>query len=360
MRMNFKGICDKYAKDKMFSGTCLIKKGNEVLFEGAYGYANRAFKIPNVINTRFDTASITKTFTAVATMQLVEKGLLSLEDNIVELIDLKGTKIPADVKIKHLLSHTSGIADDADEEAGEDYSALFIDSPNYAIRECKDFLKNFAYKEPNFKAGTAVRYNNCAFNLLGLAIEKLTGTSYRDYVTRHIFEACGMKNTKFCAMDEINENTAEGYKSIYDDKWNVIGLKKNIYSYPPIGTADSGAYTTVDDLDTFIQAIKNNELLSEEYSKEMFIPHCEFTSDSYWQRGEKTKVRMGYAFEFIEVDDELFCLYKDGQNDGVANRVSYYPKLDLTVAILSNQDCNIWAMNDEIQSEIYDQLYLNK
>jgi len=87
---------------------------------------------------------------------------------------------------------------------------LFVNSSNCAIRECKDFLKNFAYKEPNFKAGTNVRYNNCAFVLLGLAIEKVTGIDYRTYVTKNIFEeACQMTNTKFCVMDEINENTAE-------------------------------------------------------------------------------------------------------------------------------------------------------
>ena len=99
-------------------------------------------------------ASITKIFTAAAVLQLVEEGKLRLEDRIVNIVDLSGTKIPEDVTIEHLLNHTSGIADDADEEAGEDYSALFVDSPNYAIRECRDFLKNFAYKEPNFRAGT--------------------------------------------------------------------------------------------------------------------------------------------------------------------------------------------------------------
>jgi CubicO group peptidase (beta-lactamase class C family) len=173
-----------------------------------------------------------------------------------------------------LLNHTSGIADDADEEAGEDYSALFVSSPNYAIRQCADFLKNFAYKEPYFKAGTNVRYNNCAFVLLGLALEKVTGMDYRSYVTKNIFQACDMTGTKFCAMDEINENTAEGYQSVYDEEGNFTGYKKNIYSYPPIGTPDGGAYSTAEDLDKFIRAIKNNVILSDSCSKALFEPHC--------------------------------------------------------------------------------------
>ena len=75
----------------------------------------------------------------------MEQGKLKLTDCITAIIDLEGTQIPADVTIEHLLRHTSGIADDADEEAGEEYSDLFINSPNYAIRECRDFLKNFAF-----------------------------------------------------------------------------------------------------------------------------------------------------------------------------------------------------------------------
>ncbi len=134
---------------------------------------------------------MTKVFTAVAILQLVEQGKLKLDDKIVNLIDLEGTKIPKDVTVHQLLNHTSGIADDADEEAGEDYAALFINSPNYAIRECKDFLKNFAYKEPNFKAGSNVRYCNCSFILLGIAIEKITGMKYQSYVTEHIFKKDG-------------------------------------------------------------------------------------------------------------------------------------------------------------------------
>ncbi|WP_055668693.1 serine hydrolase domain-containing protein [Desnuesiella massiliensis] len=353
----FRNICEEYASHKRFSGTCMVKSENEVLFSGAYGYANRAFKIPNLIDTKFDTASVTKTFTAVAILQLVEKSLLNLNDNIVDIIDLKGTKIANNVKIEHLLNHTSGIADDADEEAGEEYSELFVNSPNYAIRQCKDFLINFAYKEPNFKAGSNIRYNNCAFVLLGLAIEKVTGIDYRTYVTKNIFEACKMSNTKFCAMDEINENTAEGYKNIYDNDGKWIGFKKNIYCYPPIGTPDGGAYTTVEDLDIFMRAIKDNIILSESYSKMLFTPHCQFTKPSSWNVVPNTKVRTGYAFEFLEIDNEIFCMFKEGSNEGVSAMFSYYPKADITISILANQNCNVWAMHREMQTEIYNRFY---
>jgi len=353
MHTTFEEIFQRQANEKGFSGSCMVKSGNEMLFYGAAGYASRPFKIPNEVDTKFDTASITKVFTATAILQLIEKGLLNFDDCITDVIDLAGTKIPNDVRIENLLNHTSGIADDAEEEAGVDYAALFISSPNYALRECRDFLPNFVYKEPNFKAGTNVRYNNCAFILLGLAIEKISGMDYRTYVTQNIFEACQMTNTHFCAMDGINENTAEGYITVYNDAKKQIGFRKNIYSYPPVGTADSGAYTTVGDLDRFIRALKAGLIMSRHYADILLTPHCEFDRPSSWKTVPDAKIRNGYAFEFLEINGETFCIFKEGQNEGVSAMFSYYPEADITISILSNQNCDVWAMHREMQTEVF-------
>ena len=96
----------------------------ECVFSGAYGWATRRWAVPVSLATRFDTASITKLFTAVAALQLIGEGRLGLDTSIVEVVDLTGTTISPAVTVRHLLTHTSGIADDADEEAGEDYEAL--------------------------------------------------------------------------------------------------------------------------------------------------------------------------------------------------------------------------------------------
>lgn len=354
MKEKIKKVCDAFSKENNFSGTCLVKSGDDVIFSQAYGLAHRGFDIPNQLNTMFDTASITKVFTATAILMLIERGLLKFEDKITDIIDLNGTLIPTDVSIYNLLTHTSGIADDADEEAGENYSDLFINKPNYSIRTTSDFLPQFVYKKPLFKAGTNVRYNNCAFILLGLVIEKLTGYDYRSFVTNNIFIPCGMMNTKFCAMDEVNKNIAEGYVGCYDEKKKFIKWKKNIYSYPPIGAPDSGAYTTVDDLDIFIRSLKANILLKQEYTNMMFSPHCEFVRPfSKWEPVPTATIRTGYAFEFVEINGDIFCMRKDGLNDGVGAMLSYYPNIDTTIIILCNQDCDIWKMHREIQTIIY-------
>ncbi|MGV8981668.1 serine hydrolase domain-containing protein [Clostridium sp.] len=356
MRAKIQKICDDFSKEHNFSGTCLVKQENDVIFSQAYGFAHRGFNIPNKLNTMFDTASITKVFTATAILILIEKGLLHFGDKITDIIDLKGTAIPTDVSIYNLLTHTSGIADDADEEAGENYSDLFINKPNYSIRNTCDFLPQFAYKKPIFKAGTNVRYNNCAFVLLGLAIEKVTGQDYRSFVTNNVFVPCGMLNTKFCAMDEVNKDIAEGYIGCYDKNENLIKWRKNIYSYPPIGSPDSGVYTTVIDLDIFIRNLKINMLLKTEYTNMIFSPHCKFTRPfNYGQPPINATIRKGYAFEFVEINGEVFCMRKEGLNDGVGAMLSYYPDTDVTIIIMSNQtmcnqECNVWQMHREIEN----------
>ena len=333
----------------VYSGTLLVEKSKNILFSAAGGEANMAYGVANTISTRFDTASVTKIFTATSILLLIEEGLLCFDDKITDVIDLTGTQIPKDVTIEQLMNHTSGIADDAEEENGEDYSALFVTKPNYSIRECADFLPQFAYKSPNFKAGTNVKYNNCAFVLLGLAIEKISGMTYREFVVKRVFEKCKMQNTLFCAMDEVNPNTAEGYFSVRDPVSGMEKWKKNIYSYPPIGTADSGAYTTVEDLATFIRAIRNEEFLTTPFVNVLLEPDCVHSRSHRF--GTWTT---GYAFEFILTDEHnVFCMFKDGINAGVQAMISYYPQYDVIVSLLSNKNSGLYDIHKEIQAYFY-------
>lgn len=139
-RNELQKLFSSYQNECGFSGAALIKIQKETLFSFRAGYENRMYQIENKLYTPFDTASITKLFTAAGIVLLESRGQLSFEDDILSILDLQNTKISKEVKIKHLLTHTSGIADDAEEEKGEDYSALFIGTPNYSIRENRDNL----------------------------------------------------------------------------------------------------------------------------------------------------------------------------------------------------------------------------
>ena len=336
---------DHYAEKEHFSGAGFVKCQDTVVFSAAYGDAHKGFKVPNTVETAFDTASITKLFTAVAILQLVERGLLNLDDRITALIDLSGTCIPGDVTIRHLMTHTSGIADDADEEAGENYEDLFIDKPNYTIRTCRDFIPQFAYKAPVFKAGTNVRYNNCAFVLLGLAIEEKTGMRYQDYVTEQVFRKCGMHHTSFASKDDSSAAVAEGYFPVCDDQGNVTEWRKNIYSFPPIGTADGGAFTSVVDLDRFMRALVNGTLLSTAMTSEIMKPQTTIEQTHPWG-----KIVNGFGFHFkYPANGDLPSMYKEGSNAGVAAMFAYYPTIGTTSIVLANQTCYVWKLHQEIE-----------
>src|SRR5215218_8155462 len=99
--MSFTHVLDEYfqhrAAQDLFSGAVLITQGASLLYARAYGYASRAWLVPNTLDTRFDTASITKLFTAIATLQLIDQGLLAFDAPVVGCLGLEGTPLSNDV-----------------------------------------------------------------------------------------------------------------------------------------------------------------------------------------------------------------------------------------------------------------------
>lgn len=345
MQSDIQSLIARHAESG-FSGVALVTRGNDVLVHAAYGLAHRGFHVPNRTDTRFDIASVTKIFTAAATMQLVDRSEIALDTRVMPFIGVEGTKISDDVTVYHCLTHTSGIADDADEEAGEHYELLFVDKPNYSIRETKDFLPQFAYKDPVFAPGAGVRYNNVAWVLLGLVIEKATGMTYRDYVREHVFARAGMIGADFCAMDGVCENLAEHYRKIEHDD-GTVEWRTNIYSYPPIGSPDGGATVTAMDLDRFFRAVRNGTLMGEDASRQLMTPRVkrkDTDSGSLWN---------GFALEFtLDANGEVVHLGKDGINAGVCSFARYYPTLDMSVVTLTNIEYDVWELQDEIREII--------
>lgn len=339
--MTFQEELKEYLEGRMqqnlFSGVLIIQENGKTLFEGAYGFASRSWNIPNTLNIRFDTASITKLFTAIATLQLIEKEAFTLDTKVIPFLKLKNTTIQDEVTVYHLLTHSSGIGDDCEEEAGEKYEDLWKSKPNYAVTTTSDFLPQFITKPSNFKPGTSCRYCNCAFILLGLMLEKVTGTPYRDYVRRNIFEVAGMSQTDFFRMNIPAANVAEGCDPLRDDKNRILYWKKNIYSFPPVGSPDSGAYVTAADLLTFHRAVKEGMLLSPQITEEFLKPHV------LYRQNTEGKIMCGYVWEFYYDTDETLLYYqKDGINAGVSAILRHYPDKNISIALLSNMEHGVW------------------
>ena len=344
---NIDGILRKRTEEETFSGVVRITAGDDEVFAGAYGLASRPWQIPNRMETRFDTASLTKLFTTVAALQLVDEGSFDLDTRVMPYLGLRGTAISDEVTLFQLLTHSSGIGDDAEEEAGEDYADLWKEKPNYAVTQTADFLPQFVQKPPNFPPGKGCRYNNCGFILAGLMIEKAAGRPFRDVVIERVFEPAGMADSGFFRLDRVAPNLAEGADPIQGEGGGILGWQKNIYSFPPIGSPDSGAHVTAADLDRFLRAARRGELLSPEMTKRLFTPQVDYYERETWT------ARYGLGLWFrVEPDGRALFCQKEGYNDGVSAVMRYVFDQDLNLVILSNMAEGAWAPTEEIHNLI--------
>jgi CubicO group peptidase (beta-lactamase class C family) len=325
--------------DRDLSGCCLVTRGGDTLFEGAWGFAHLVARVPNTAATRFGLASVTKMFTAVVVATLVRDRRLAFETPVVDVLPahLRPTTLAADVSVHHLLCHTSGIADYAEEDESspgyvEDYAALWTERPSYSIERPADFLTLFADLPAHRAAGQAFQYSNAGYILLGLVIEQVTGTSYPEAVQARVFEPAGMTQSGFFRLDEAVPNVATGYlPSIAAD----VPRRTNIYSIPVVGTADGGAMSTTGDLDRFLRAYADGTLLGD-LTEEMLQPHAA------WSDGRSE----GYGVH----------LYPDGRwghgggDPGVAATASRWPDDDVHIVVLSNTEGPVAEVRDLLRA----------
>jgi CubicO group peptidase (beta-lactamase class C family) len=329
-----------------FSGVVLLRRGSRVLFGGAYGWASRRWRVPITPEMRFDVASVTKLFTAVAVLRLVDAGRLGIDTPITKVVDLAGTAIAPEVTVRQLLTHTSGIADDADEEDGEDYSDLFTAVPCYGVMEIRDTLQFFVHKPARFPPGRGCRYCNAGYQLLGAAIEAVTGSRYRDHVVADVFRPAGMSASGFFWRQDATPNVAEGWDPD-GERPDSGGWRQNVYSYPPVGDAAGGAHVTAADLITFIQALRAGRLLSAESTERFLSPQVKWRD-----RGER-QIWFGFGLMFDrDADGAVQSYFKDGINAGSSAIARTYPDIDVDVAVLSNCETGAWPVIDDVHGAI--------
>lgn len=353
--MNFNklsNILEQKYNNNEFSGVVLIKKQSEELFKGCYGYANRSFKVLNTINTRFRAGSVGKIFTAVCILKLVEEGKLSLNTPVIDYLSLTDSQIPKEVTVHNLLTHNSGIGDYFDEEK-DDWDQLWINNPIYNLKTLNDYYMLFKDKEPMFKVGEKYKYNNAGYILLGMVIEKASGENYFDYVRKELLEPQSMNSTDFVSVDYVAEEIAEGYIPVKAEDGSVTGWLRNIYKVTPTAASDGGVTTSASDLIKFIQALKAGKILSRKGTELILTPHI-LDQDANGARGYVWK--QSYANTFIlDEKDNIIRAGKTGEEYGFSSRLYYYPKEDIDVIILANQDWCAgklgWDIHEIIMSE---------
>ncbi len=233
----------KKIAEESFSGSIHITQNDETIYANAYGYANRAEKIPNRIDTSFAIASGTKLFTALAIGHLVDDGIFTLDDRAFDLIKAPLDALKAsnpsiesimtpdryndNITVAQLLSHTSGMPDYYDEEIG-DYEEFKLPVANHELHSPFDYFACFPNREAKFQPGSRFSYSNGGYILLSAIVEAQSGISFQSYVEKKILKPLGMVHSGFFLMNQLPANTALGYV----DESNPF--KTNIYDVPII------------------------------------------------------------------------------------------------------------------------------
>ena len=167
-------------KDIDFTGSVFIKQKNEVVYEAAFGLANRAEERKNKVDTRFGIASGCKLFTAIAICQLVDQGKLTFHTRLIDCVDIEFPYFNEGITIHHLLTHSAGIPDYFDEDIMSDYEELWKSQPSYLLKNLRDFLPLFQHEEMKCKPGETFHYNNAGYIVLGLVVEQQTGMVFSE------------------------------------------------------------------------------------------------------------------------------------------------------------------------------------
>lgn len=299
-----------------FSGAVLVARGGEVLFERAYGMADRERGIPNTVETRFRIASMSKMFTAVAVLQLVGAGEVDLETPIgTYLPDYPNEEVATQVTIHHLLTHTGG--------TGDIFGPAF-DAHREELRTLDDYVGLYGRRAPGFEPGRRFEYSNYGFLLLGVVIEAVTGQSYYDYVKDGIFGPAGMTSTGSPPGTRSMPDRSVGY--MHDPESG--DWVPNTDTLPFRGTSAGGAYSTVGDLARFADALLGHELLGPRLTELLLTEKVDSGPGA------------GYAYGF---DDQRHAdgngwVGHGGGAPGMNGDLRIYPRSGYVVVALANMD----------------------
>ena len=301
---------EELARQDRFSGAVLVARDREVVFERAWGLADRATATPATVDTQFRIGSMNKMFTAVAILQLVEAGKLSLDDTVgTWLTDYPDKQIASKVTLRQLLNHSGGTGDIFDEQFRAQRSKLQTHS---------DYVRLYGSRAPAFEPGTRDAYSNYGFILLGAIIEKVSGTSYYEHVRTHVFEPAGMRSTASLPESVSVPLRATGYLRS-NDRWIP-----NTDTLPVRGTAAGGGYSTVGDLARFAHALQSGALL----------PKTVLAVATSGQNNRKW-----YGFGFMPRDSGVLRSYGHGGGaPGMNGELRIFPELGIVVVSLSNLD----------------------
>jgi len=316
-----KAQLDRWGGTGQFTGGVLVAKGDQVLFRGVYGYADRSLMKPLALDSRFRLASVSKQFTAAAILRLQDEGVLSIQDPLCKWIQpCPPAWVP--VRLEHLLAHTSGVPD-------------LMARPGWGIRRvtpatAEELTAESALYKLQFPPGSKVRYNNAGYNLLGAVVEEASRRPLHDYLQQAFFAPLGMADTGY---DDGASDVVMGYANL------AGGPTEQPDANVSIIFAAGAQYSTLDDLLVWQRALHGGGVLSPASYAQMIADHA--PADTPDERGRPRR-DWGFGLFSNSLGQRVSPgfpdrqIYHTGSWSGFRNMVTYQPDSDVTVFVLAN------------------------
>ncbi len=302
-----------YNKPDIPGAAVMVIDNGKIIFQKCYGLAEVEKNIPVTDSANFRLASVTKQFTAMSILMLIERNQLKLETTLKEIFP-DFPEFGKNITIKNLLQHTSGLID---------YEDLIPDTATIQVKD-KDVL-NLILKTDStyFLPGSKHQYSNTGYALLALTVEKISGKSFGEFLIENIFIPLEMNNTIAFEKDKNEvKYRAYGY-TIKDDK-----VQFTDQSITSAVLGDGGIYTSLSDLYKWDQSLYTDKLISNKLL------------DQSWTEGTTTdgeKFPYGFGWR-LETYQNSKIVYHTGSTRGFRNIIYRIPEKKFTIVILTNRD----------------------
>ena len=327
-------LMKSYAAQGRFSGSVLVADHGRVIYRKGFGWANAEWKIPNTPDTKFRIGSITKQFTAMLVMQLVEAGRLRLDGNIGDYLPEYPAGPGRAITIHQLLTHTSGLPN---------YTALPRFFPELSRNPYRpvDLLGLFDSLPLDFAPGSRWSYSNSGYITLGVIIERVAGRLFDVVLREKILGPLGLKDTGYDWSATVLDNRADGYRRGFDGDEHA--------SYIDMSTPFSAGamYSTVEDLYRWDQALAARKLLSQESYAKYLAPQVQ----------ARPGFEYGYGWSYAWVDrgpgrDSVMSVRHNGGINGFQSCNFMIPEDGVAIIWLDNT-----SQDSEVQEAIAGLLY---
>lgn len=340
INQNIDELIDSYYSEGLFNGAVLVAKHNSVLYKKALGIANREWDVPMSVDTKFKIGSISKSFTAIIILQLVDSGLVSLNDKISKYIpDYQETGRDI-ITVHQLLTHTSGIMNSLPVE-GE----TIKEKQYHTLNDLKKYTE---VEELKFEPGTRFYYSNFGYSILALIAENATQIPFTKLLEDRIFIPAGMNNSKNDLDFNVEKHLAAGYE--YD---LLGGYKNTTYFDNSFALGYGGITSTIEDLHKYFLALINNKLISDSLKIKMFTPSAVGDYGYGWFIDRTS----------IGPSDTLKIIQHTGSINGFGSYAALIPRDSIIVIILKNSRSHNYirpAFSSSIGRKIISILYGEK